>query len=105
MSSRRSDNLPGTADAPAAAPDAPGGFPAPAGPGGPGTAVAAPAGSASLTASPSGWAPSLLANLPVPLLLLALVGVGWVVEQSGFIDRYFQRIITLVGFNIILAVG
>ncbi|MDB5294346.1 MAG: branched-chain amino acid transporter permease, partial [Phycisphaerales bacterium] len=88
--------------------DAPGGSPAPAGPGGTGTPVdpVGPASSVAFaTASPTGRLASLLANGPVPLVLLALVGLGWFVERSGNVDPYDQRVVTLIGFNIVLAVG
>src|SRR4051812_5832667 len=103
MSSRKSDNLPDSPDSPAATPAAvdlrltsaaPGG---PAGPGAPIEPVIAPA-------ARSGWLNSLSVNAPLPILLALLPLLGWYLEQSGF-DRYYLRVIMLVGFNVVLAVG
>jgi len=47
---------------------------------------------------------SLKANAPLPLVLLALVPLGWLVESRAF-GHYNSRIVMLVGFNVILAVG
>src|SRR4051812_19404861 len=55
------------------------------------------------------WFESLRANLPIPILLLLLVPLGWFVEGapglSISMDPYFRRILMLAGFNIILAVS
>src|SRR4051812_35604858 len=116
MSSRKSDNLPDSAaspDSPAA--DTPAATPAatpatvdlrltsaaPGGPAGPG----APIEPVITPASRSGWLNSLKVNAPLPILLALLPLLGWFLEQSGQIDRYALRIIMLVGFNVILAVG
>jgi ABC-type branched-subunit amino acid transport system permease subunit len=47
---------------------------------------------------------SLKANAPLPLVLLALVPLGWLVESRAF-GPYNARIVMLVGFNVILAIG
>ena len=52
----------------------------------------------------SGWRTTLLTNLPLPLLFLLLVPLGWAV-QSDLFGGYNQRIVMLIGFNIILAVS
>ena len=46
----------------------------------------------------------LLSNLPVPLVIAALVPLGWAVQSREF-GGYNQRIVMLIGFNIILAVS
>src|SRR3954468_8055059 len=59
------------------------------------------------------WFESLRANLPIPVLLLLLIPLGWLVEDtvrlsfldSALVDPYFRRIVMLAGFNIILAVS
>ena len=47
---------------------------------------------------------SLAANLPIPVLLLLLIPLGGFVEGQ-MVGPYNQRIVMLVGFNIILAVS
>src|SRR3954468_6137571 len=53
----------------------------------------------------TGWRFFLLRTAGLLLALPAVAGLGWLVEESGLIDRYIQRILILIGFNIILAVG
>src|SRR4030095_4776124 len=43
-------------------------------------------------------------NGPLPLLLLLLIPIGMLVESRGF-GAYNQRILMLVGFNVVLAVS
>ena len=52
----------------------------------------------------SGWRTTLLSNVPVPVLLALLVPIGAFVQSRSF-DAYYERIIMLIGFNIILAVS
>jgi len=54
--------------------------------------------------SNSGWRTTLLSNVPLPLVLLLLFPLGWVVQGDAF-GPYNERIVMLVGFNIILAVS
>ena len=60
----------------------------------------APAGRAAL----SPWLRCLLSNggLIVAVILVCLIGLA--VESSGF-NRYYYRVLMLIGFNIVLAVG
>lgn len=51
------------------------------------------------------WSAFLRANWMLPLALLLLWPVGWFVHDSGQVDLYFQRIIMLIGVNVILAVS
>src|SRR5579864_8712430 len=50
------------------------------------------------------WRTTLLSNAPLPFLFLLLIPIGWAV-QSELFGRYNQRIVMLIGFNIILAVS
>src|SRR3954451_6269254 len=52
----------------------------------------------------SGWWDSAKANLPLPFLLGAMVLLGLAVESRTF-GPYNQRIVMLIGFNLILAVS
>ena len=52
----------------------------------------------------SGWADALKANLPVPLLILAVALLAPLIEGSRF-DAYHRRVVMLIGFNIVLAVS
>lgn len=52
----------------------------------------------------SGWKTTLWANAPLPLLLAALIPLGWAVQSRAF-GAYNERIVMLVGFSIILAVS
>src|SRR5581483_8941589 len=52
----------------------------------------------------SGWADTLKANLPLPIVFLAIWGLSFVVESDA-IGAYNQRVVMLIGFNIILAVS
>jgi branched-chain amino acid transport system permease protein len=47
---------------------------------------------------------SLKVNGPLPLVLLALIPLGWLIESRAF-GHYNSRIVMLVGFNVILAIG
>jgi len=60
--------------------------------------------SENLPAAGSGWRTTLLANTPLPFLFLLLVPIGWAVQSDVF-GGYNQRIVMLIGFNIILAVS
>ena len=57
-----------------------------------------------LPAAGSGWRTTLLTNVPLPFLFLLLIPIGWFV-QSDLVGGYNQRIVMLIGFNIILAVS
>ncbi len=46
-----------------------------------------------------------MANAPVPILIAAIVPLGWFVEQSGYVDAYYARMLMLIGYNVILAVS
>ena len=50
------------------------------------------------------WWPTLKSNGPIPLLLLAIVLLGAFVESRTF-GAYNQRVVMLIGFNIVLAVS
>lgn len=50
------------------------------------------------------WFESLAVNLPVPILILALIPISGFIEGERF-GPYNQRIVMLIGFNIILAVS
>lgn len=52
----------------------------------------------------SGWRESAIANVPVPLVILVVALLGGVLIERA-VDAYYQRIIMLIGFNIILAVS
>jgi branched-chain amino acid transport system permease protein len=54
--------------------------------------------------SESGWRTTLLSNVPLPVVLLLLLPLGWAVQGETF-GPYNQRIVMLVGFNVILAVS
>jgi branched-chain amino acid transport system permease protein len=51
------------------------------------------------------WRDTLLSNVPLPLLLGTVVFAGWFVEDSGWIDAYYARMLMLIGYNVILAVS
>ena len=53
----------------------------------------------------SGWRDTLLCNVPFLLLLAAMLPLGYFIEQSGWVEHYYARMITLIGFNVILAVS
>lgn len=52
----------------------------------------------------SGWRTTLLSNAPLPVLVALLVPLGWAVGSRAF-GLYNERIVMLIGFNIILAVS
>jgi ABC-type branched-subunit amino acid transport system permease subunit len=52
----------------------------------------------------TGWRTTLLSNLPVPLVLAVLIPIAWFVQGRTF-GPYNQRVVMLIGFNIILAVS
>lgn len=52
----------------------------------------------------SGWGQALLANWSIPVVLLLVVAIGYLLEKAN-IKSYYQRILILIGFNIILAVS
>ena len=52
----------------------------------------------------SGWWGALKSNGPVPLLLLLLIPIGLFVESKTF-GAYNQRVVMLIGFNVVLAVS
>src|SRR5438270_3802631 len=52
----------------------------------------------------SGWREALVSNAPIPLILLLLIPIGSFVESRTF-GGYNQRIVMLIGFNVILAVS
>jgi branched-chain amino acid transport system permease protein len=54
--------------------------------------------------SDSGWRTTLLSNAPLPVLIALLIPLGWAVGSRAF-GLYNERIVMLVGFNIILAVS
>lgn len=56
------------------------------------------------TAADSGWRATLLSNAPLPVLIALLVPLGWWVASQAF-GHYNERILMLIGFNIILAVS
>jgi branched-chain amino acid transport system permease protein len=51
------------------------------------------------------WRDMLLSNAPLPILLAAMVPLGWFVERSGWVDAYYTRMLMLIGYNVILAVS
>jgi branched-chain amino acid transport system permease protein len=55
-------------------------------------------------AAASGWWDTLKSNVPIPFILLAVWGLSFLVE-GGAISSYYQRIVMLIGFSIILAVS
>src|SRR6266550_1162203 len=54
--------------------------------------------------SASGWWDTFKANAPIPIVLIAMVFAGMFVE-SDVVGAYNQRVVMLIGFNIILAVS
>src|SRR5437762_7579465 len=52
----------------------------------------------------SGWWDTLKSNGPLPLIILAMLALGSVVESRSF-GAYNQRVVMLIGFNIILTVS
>ncbi len=52
----------------------------------------------------SGWADTLKANLPIPIIFIAVWLIGMYVEGDA-VSTYNARIIMLIGFNVILAVS
>lgn len=52
----------------------------------------------------SGWWDTAKANLPLPVLVGIAIAVGFFVESRTF-GAYNQRVVMLIGFNIILAVS
>src|SRR5687768_14830481 len=50
------------------------------------------------------WWATLKSNGPVPLLLLLLIPLGWFVE-SPTVGLYNQRVVMLIGLNVVLAVS
>lgn len=52
----------------------------------------------------SGWRTTLLSNAPLPVLIALLIPIGWAVGSQAF-GHYNERIVMLIGFNIILAVS
>src|SRR5688572_15828033 len=50
------------------------------------------------------WWPTLKSNGPVPLILLVIVLLGTFVESRTF-GAYNQRVVMLIGFNVVLAVS
>src|SRR3954468_2015185 len=52
----------------------------------------------------SGWWETVVANMPVPIALIAIAMLGLIVEGNWF-GAYNQRVVMLIGFNIILAVS
>jgi ABC-type branched-subunit amino acid transport system permease subunit len=57
-----------------------------------------------LSPADSGWRTTLLSNAPLPVLLALAIPIGWAIQSRGF-GAYNQRIVMLIGFNIILAVS
>lgn len=53
----------------------------------------------------SPWLNFLLSNWAVPLALLAVVGLGQIVDNSDYINSYYRRIIYLSGISVIMAVS
>src|SRR4051794_26835960 len=66
-------------------------------------AAAAPAGRVTM-AFRNPLTASLAANLPIPILLLLLIPIGWVIDGRNF-DPSIRHILMLVGISIILAVS
>ncbi|HEX3355721.1 MAG TPA: branched-chain amino acid ABC transporter ATP-binding protein/permease [Tepidisphaeraceae bacterium] len=56
------------------------------------------------TSKATGWPDTFKANLPIPILLVAIWLLGMYVESDA-VSTYNTRVIMLVGFNIILAVS
>jgi ABC-type branched-subunit amino acid transport system permease subunit len=56
------------------------------------------------TSGASPWWATLRSNGPLPIALLLLFFLGWFVEGRAF-GAYNQRIVMLVGFNVVLAVS
>src|SRR5256714_9685636 len=54
--------------------------------------------------SASGWWDTFKANAPIPIVLIAIFFAGMFVEGK-FVGAYNQRVVMLIGFNIILAVS
>src|SRR5438552_6700456 len=52
----------------------------------------------------SGWWDTFKANAPIPIVLIAIFFAGMFVE-SDVVGAYNQRVVMLIGFNIILAVS
>ena len=52
----------------------------------------------------SGWGTTLTSNVPLPFILALLLPIGWAVQSESF-GAYNQRIVMLIGFNVILAVS
>jgi ABC-type branched-subunit amino acid transport system permease subunit len=52
----------------------------------------------------SGWRTTLLSNAPLPVLIALLIPIGWALGSRAF-GHYNERIVMLIGFNIILAVS
>src|SRR5258708_28273904 len=52
-----------------------------------------------------GWRDFIISNVPLPILLAAMFPLGYLVERSGWIDSYYIRMITLIGYSVILAVS
>src|SRR5688500_15910750 len=67
-------------------------------------AAAAAAGLSPPQRTHGAWWPTLKSNGPIPLLLLAIVLLGAFVESRTF-GAYNQRVVMLIGFNIVLAVS
>lgn len=52
----------------------------------------------------SGWRTALLSNAPLPVAIALLIPIGWAVGSEAF-GHYNERIVMLIGINIILAVS
>jgi branched-chain amino acid transport system permease protein len=52
---------------------------------------------------PRPWRAMLLANVPLAVILLAMIPLGRLLEDN--LDPYYLRMVMLIGFNIILAVS
>src|SRR5947209_2157169 len=52
-----------------------------------------------------GWRDTIISNAPLPILLAAMIPLRYFVEDSGWLDSYYSRMITLIGYNVILAVS
>ena len=66
--------------------------------------ILAYAGAPGARPSVNTWWDVLKSNGPLPLLLLLLIPIGMLVESRSF-GAYNQRIVMLIGFNIVLAVS
>jgi branched-chain amino acid transport system permease protein len=53
----------------------------------------------------SAWWETLKANWLIPIALIALIGIGRLLIENNVINAYYQRVVMLIGFNIILAVS